>query len=88
VQGITELQESNEMFISAWAMFARAFPNAEVAVGDRLAIGWPDVPLVVFNNTFILGEMDSREDLATAVDKAIELSKRKKWRHCRNAIHT
>jgi GNAT superfamily N-acetyltransferase len=78
VQVITDLQESNEQFISAWAMFAHAFPHAEIAVSDRLAIGWPDVPLVPYNNIFLLGEMSSQDDLASTVDKAIERSKRKK----------
>lgn len=78
MQVITELQESNEQFISAWAMFAHAFPHAEVAVRDGLAICWPDVPLLLYNNIFIQGEMDRRKDLASAVDKAIERSKGKK----------
>jgi len=78
VQVITELQESNEQFILAWAMFAHSFPNAEIEVRDGLAIGWPDVPLIFYNNIFILEAKDSRDDLASAVDKAILRSGGKK----------
>jgi GNAT superfamily N-acetyltransferase len=74
----TELQESNEQFIAAWAMFAQSFPNPEIAVSDRLAIGWPDVPLLFYNNIFLLGEIDSRDELVSSFDEAIAYSKGKK----------
>lgn len=75
---VAEIKESNEQFISAWAMFAHAFPHADTAVSDRLAIGWPDVPLIFYNNIFLRGEISSGDDLAFTVDKAIERSKGKK----------
>ncbi|MBB6145635.1 putative N-acetyltransferase YhbS [Silvibacterium bohemicum] len=74
----TELQESNEQFIAAWAMFAQSFPNPGIAVSDHLAIGWPDVPLLVYNNIFVVGEIDSREGLTSAVDEAVAHSRGKK----------
>jgi len=51
-------QETNALFIAVWRRFAESFHNADVARRDGLAIGWPDVPLSVYNNIFLMGSMN------------------------------
>jgi len=63
-------QESNALFISVWRLFAESFHNADITTRDGLVISWPDVPLPVYNNIFLTGNIHDPAILAARVSEA------------------
>jgi len=73
-----EVQESNALFISVWRLFAESFHNADITIRDGLVIGWPDVPLPVYNNIFLTGNADDPAMLASRVHEAASYARTKR----------
>ena len=73
-----EVLESNGVFISVWRQLAESFPNAEIATRDGLAIGWPDVPLTMYNNIFLMRNIEGPEILAARVHEAASFARTKR----------
>src|ERR1700744_5814580 len=74
----TEVLESNAVFISVWRQFAEGFENADITTRDGLAIGWPDVPLALYNNIFLFRSIEDTEILRTRVHEAVSFASTKR----------
>jgi len=74
----TEVLESNAVFISVWRQFAESFENADITTRDGLAIGWPDVPLSLYNNIFLVRNIEDAEILRTRVHEAASFASTKR----------
>jgi GNAT superfamily N-acetyltransferase len=74
----TEVLGSNAFFISVWRQFAESFQNADIATRDGLEIGWPDVPLSMYNNIFLVGNIEDTEILAARVHEATSFARTKR----------
>jgi len=74
----TEALESNAVFISIWRKFAESFENADIATRDGLAIGWPDVPLTMYNNIFLERNVEEAGTLKARVHEATSFARTKR----------
>lgn len=74
----TEALESNAVFASVWRKFAESFENADIATRDGLAIGWPDVPLTMYNNIFLARNVKDAEILKARVHDATSFARAKR----------
>ena len=74
----TEIMESNAVFISIWRQFAESFQDADITTRDGLAIGWPDVPLTMYNNIFLVRGIEDPEILTARVHEAASFARTKR----------
>ena len=74
----TEVLESSAVFISVWRQFAESFENADITTRDGLAIGWPDVPLTLYNNIFLVRNIEDTEILRARVHEAVSFARAKR----------
>ena len=74
----TEALESNAVFISVWRKFAESFQNADIATRDGLAIGWPDVPLTMYNIIFLARNVEDAGTLKARVHEATSFARTKR----------
>jgi ribosomal protein S18 acetylase RimI-like enzyme len=72
------VQESNEMFISVWRLFANSYLDADITAHDGLVITWPDVPLFVYNNIFVTGQIHDTKLLEQRVSEAASIAQTKR----------
>jgi GNAT superfamily N-acetyltransferase len=73
-----EILESNAVFVSVWRKFAESFQNADIATRDGLAIGWPDVPLTMFNIIFLARNVEDAGTLKARVHEATSFARTKR----------
>jgi hypothetical protein len=74
----TEVLESNAIFISVWRQFAESFQNSDITTRDGLAIGWPDVPLTMYNNIFLVRNTEDTAILRARVHEAAAFARTKR----------
>jgi GNAT superfamily N-acetyltransferase len=74
----TEALESHAVFTSVWRQFAESFENADIATRDGLAIGWPDVPLTMYNNIFLERNVEDSGTLKARVHEAASFARTKR----------
>lgn len=71
-------QESKTLFSSVWRLFAESFHNADITTRDGLVISWPDVPLPIYNNIFLSGNIHDPAILAARVSEAASFARTKR----------
>jgi GNAT superfamily N-acetyltransferase len=83
----TGVLESVSVFISVWRQFAESFQNADIATRNGLSIGWPDVPLPMYNNIFLVRKVEDPEILTTRVRQATSFARTKRQAGLITACH-
>jgi len=73
----TDVLESVAVFVSVWRQFAESFQNADIATRNGLSISWPDVPLAIYNNIFLVRKVEDPEILTARVQQATSLARTK-----------